>query len=168
MRDPREIERLFKAHFARMHRLALAMVRDDELARDIVHDLFASLLDTGAADTPVPTEGYLLRAVRNRCLNHIRDLGIRERIMNLYLPTVDEYDSEVWPDEETIAVLRSAVASELTPQGRAVVEMRFGRGMKFGEIASAMGLSETAVYRHMHTALARLRAKLTRESCEGS
>lgn len=162
MRDPREIERLFKTHFGRMHRLALAMLHDDDLARDIVHDLFASLLDAGEADVPVPSEGYLMRAVRNRCLNHIRDLGIRERIHNLYLPGVEEYETEDWPDEETLATLRDAVESDLSPQGREVVEMRFGRGMRFSEIAAAMGLSETAVYRHMRNALARLRQSLER------
>lgn len=40
-----DIERLFKANYERMLQLALAILHSDELAHDIVHDVFASLLD---------------------------------------------------------------------------------------------------------------------------
>ena len=39
-----EIERLFKTHYARMHRLGVAILHDSDVARDVVHDVFASLL----------------------------------------------------------------------------------------------------------------------------
>lgn len=92
-----EIERLFKTHYVRMHRLGVAILHDSDLARDVVHDIFASLLNV--PDLSAVTCGYLLMAVRNRCLNHIRDCGIRSRIMALYLLDNGEYVGEKWPDE---------------------------------------------------------------------
>lgn len=141
-----------------MLRLAVGLLHDDDLARDIVHDVFASLLD-GERKILV-TGGYLLRAVRNRCLNYIRDCGIHQRITALYLLDEEEYDNEEWPDEETIARINAIIDSVISSQGRRVIELRFSSGMPFAEIASAMGLSETAVYRHLSNALKIIRKKL--------
>ena len=64
MTNGNDIEQLFKAHYAQMYRLAKALLHDDDLARDIVHDVFASLLD-GHTSLHV-SGGYLSNAVRNR------------------------------------------------------------------------------------------------------
>ncbi len=141
-----------------MYRLAVALLHDDDLARDIVHDVFVSLLDV-TRDTLI-SEGYLLRAVRNRCLNHIRDCEIHQRIANRYFLENDEYESEEWPDEETIARIYSLIRSEISPQARRVMELRFSEGLPFSRIAASMGISETAVYRHLSHALTIIRKKL--------
>lgn len=43
------IEQLFKAHYNRLFRLAFLILRDEDAARDIVHDVFASLLTATSA-----------------------------------------------------------------------------------------------------------------------
>ena len=158
MTNRNDIEQLFKAHYAQMYRLAVALLHDDDLSRDIVHDVFVSLLDV-TRDTLI-SEGYLLRAVRNRCLNHIRDCEIHQRIANRYFLENDEYESEEWPDEETIARIYNLIKSEISPQARRVMELRFSEGLPFSRIAASMGISETAVYRHLSHALTIIRKKL--------
>lgn len=134
-----------------MWRLAVALLHDDGLARDIVHDVFASLLDSGSkAEVSV---GYLLKAVRNRCLNHIRDCEIHQRIANRYFLENEKYEYEDWPDEDTITRIYSLISNDLTPQSRRVMQLRFSEGLPFSKIASEMGISETAVYRHLCHAL---------------
>ena len=158
MTNRNDIEQLFKAHYAQMYRLAVALLHDDYLARDIIHDVFASLLDS-----PIEilvTCGYLVKAVRNRCLNHIRDCEIHQRIANRYFLENEEYDSEEWPDEETIARIYCLIKSEISPQARRVMELRFSEGLPFARIAAVMGISETAVYRHLSHALTIIRKKL--------
>ncbi len=141
-----------------MYRLAAALLHDDDLARDIVQDVFASLLDT---PLQIPsTGGYLIKAVRNRCLNYIRDCEIHQRIANRYFLENEEYDSEDWPDEETIAQIYSFIRSEISPQARRVMELRFSDELPFAHIATTMGISETAVYRHLSHALTIIRKKL--------
>ena len=153
-----DIEQLFKANYERMYRFAVAILHDDDLAHDIVHDVFASLLDNTSYSAV--TESYLLRAVRNRCLNHIRDCGIHQRVENRYFIENDEYDSEDWPDEETITKIYALIQSELTPQSRRVMELRFSDGLQFSKIANHMQISESAVYRHLSNALKTIRQKL--------
>lgn len=158
MTKKNDIEQLFKAHYVQMHRLAVALLHDDDLARDIVHDVFVSLLDVDPGI--LITGAYLMMAVRNRCLNHIRDCGIHQRIANRYFLENEEYDSKDWPDEETIARIYSLIRNDISPQARRVMELRFTDGLPFARIATAMGISETAVYRHLGHALTIIRKKL--------
>lgn len=142
-----------------MYRLAVALLHDDDLARDIVHDVFISLLD-GSSPGLLITGAYLMKAVRNRCLNHIRDCEIHQRIANRYFLDNEEYDSEDWPDEETIARIYSLIRNDISPQARRVMELRFTDGLSFARVAATMGISETAVYRHLSHALTIIRKKL--------
>lgn len=141
-----------------MFRLAAGLLHDDDKARDIVHDIFASLLDKGSA--PFTTGGYLMKAVRNRCLNHIRDCEIHQRIANRYFLENEEYESEKWPDEQTISRIYSLIKNNVSPQAQRVLELRFSQGERFARIATTMGISETAVYRHLSHALKIIRKKL--------
>lgn len=158
MTNRNDIEQLFKAYYAQMYRLAVALLHDDDLARDIVHDVFVSLLDV-TRDTLI-SGGYLLKAVRNRCLNHIRDCEIHQRITNRYFLENEEYENEEWPDDETIARIYNLIKSEISPQARRIMEFRFSEGLPFSRIAASMGISETAVYRHLSHALTIIRKKL--------
>ncbi|MBD5231670.1 MAG: sigma-70 family RNA polymerase sigma factor [Muribaculaceae bacterium] len=153
-----DIELLFKAHYAQMHRLAAVFLHDDDLSRDIVHDVFATLLSS--KPTFDVNGAYLLKAVRNRCLNHIRDCEIHQRIQSRYFIDNDEYDNEEWPDEETLVRIYSLIKTQISPQARRVIELRFNCGLHFAKIAELMGISQTAVYRHLSHALNIIRKKL--------
>ncbi len=147
-----------------MHRLAMLTLRDEDAARDIVHDVFASLLSAGPADVSAQ---YLLRAVRNRCLNYLRSLSSRQRFEELYIiegcETAQEdspLDSGA-PDEDMLSLMRSTVETDLTDACRRVVRLRFTGGLSYKEIASELSISEVAVYKHLRRAIDVLRLKLS-------
>lgn len=74
---------------------------------------------------------------------------------------MEEYDTEDWPDEETIAKMYAFIRNNISPQARQIMELRFSDGIKFSQIAEVMGISETAVYRHLSHALSIIRKKLS-------
>ncbi len=158
MTNQTDIEQLFKAHYAQMYRQAAAILHDCDLARDIVHDVFAKLIE----DTPgiLVSGAYLTAAVRNRCLNYIRDCEIHKRIHCFYFLENEEYDSDDWPDEETMARIQEIIRNEISPQARRVLGLRFSDGLPFASVAATMEISETAVYRHLSHALKIIRKKL--------
>ncbi len=153
-----DIEELFRTHYAAMHRLAMLILRDEDAARDIVHDVFESLLASCRTDV---SDRYLLRAVRNRCLNHLRNLTTRERIRQFYALDEQEISDEDWPDDETVALIHSTVANCLTEDCRRVVELRFTDGKSYKEISAILDISEVAVYKHLRHAIDVLRSKLS-------
>lgn len=153
-----DIEQLFKTHYPAMYRMALLILRDGDAAKDVVHDVFEALLTTRA---PAVTGAYLLKAVRNRCINHINSLSVHDRLKEFYSIDEQEFDDEDWPDDETIALIQSTVANELTEACRRVVNLRFTDGKSYKEIASFLGISEVAVYKHLRHAIDVLRLKLS-------
>lgn len=151
-----DIEQLFRDNFKAMLALANRIVHDEETARDIVHDVFASLL----SDCPDSvTSGYLLNGVRYACLNHIRDLSIRQRLQKLYSYEVEEIEDEDFCNEETAAWLDGVIESSLSEQCRKVVRLRFTARLTYREIAAQLGVSEVAVYKQLRHALNVLRQK---------
>ena len=80
MTDQGELEALFKQHYRRMYRLATILLHDDVESKDVVHDIFARLLDDYRDLREETAESYLLTSVRNRCLNVIRSRQIQERV----------------------------------------------------------------------------------------
>lgn len=158
MTTTNDIEQLFRTHYVEMHRLAMLVLRDEDTARDIVHDVFESLLRSGLTDV---SGQYLLKAVRNRCLNHIKSLSVRDRMKELYAVDEQEIADDEWPDDETIAMIHSTVANDLTDACRRVVNMRFAEGMSYKEISATLGISEVAVYKHLRHAIDVLRLKLS-------
>lgn len=154
MTNTNDIERLFRSNYSVMYALAFRIIHDRDLANDIVHDIFASLLSVGSGNIDT---SYLLKAVRNNCLKHIRDLSIRERLNGLYALEQDNPGDEEWPDEEDIAKMNSIVDNMLSDQCRRVVRLRFAAKMGYREISEELGISETAVYKHLRHALNVLR-----------
>ena len=158
MTTTNDIEQLFRTHYTAMYRMAMLVLSDEDVSRDIVHDVFESLLNTGLTDV---SDQYLLRAVRNRCLNHLRGLSTKERILEVYALDEKEIADEEWPDDETIAKIHETVANDLTDACRRVVELRFTDGKSYKEIAEELSISEVAVYKHLRHAIDVLRSKLS-------
>lgn len=140
-----------------MHNLASRLLHDEDSARDIVHDVFATILATGQT---APTSLYLLKAVRNRCLNFIRKLSNGEKVKGLYSDNLSEIEDEEWPDDDTIKQINDSINSLLSEQCQKVVRMRFTEDMRYREISEALGISEVAVYKHLRHAIDVLRQKL--------
>ncbi|MDE5876823.1 MAG: sigma-70 family RNA polymerase sigma factor [Muribaculaceae bacterium] len=153
-----DIGQLFRTHYAAMYRLAMLILRDDNVSRDIVHDIFETLLISGRSEV---SEAYLLTAVRNRCLKHIRSFSAQDRMKAVYSVGEQEIAEEDWPDDDTIMLIQTTVSKELTEACRRVVDLRFTENKSYQEIADILGISKVAVYKHLRHAIDILREKLS-------
>lgn len=158
MATTKEIERLFRANYSAMLRLAVAIVHDRDAANDVVHGVFESLLAANPETTP--DTAYLMRATHNRSMNYLRDLNVRQRIVGLYTLEIenDVVDPAGIPDYERMNRL---INEHLSPQTSRVLRLRFYQGMKYAEIAATLSISEAAVYKHLRHAIEILRPLIT-------
>lgn len=70
----REIERCFRKYYRALCFYALRHVEDPDKAEDLVQDCFVRLLERELAfDSEAHMKNYLYAAVRNGCLNFLRD-----------------------------------------------------------------------------------------------
>lgn len=150
----KEIERLFRQYYVQMTRLARTLLYDDEEARDVVSEVFATLIK--ADITPKDIERYLLISVRNRCLNLIEHKSVRAKFEQAYTL---EMRSELEPtdDDDRLRRVMTYAEQNLTEQTLRVFRMRHLQGMKYQEIAEELGISRVMVYKHLTQAMEKMR-----------
>ena len=73
---------MFQQHYGQMIRLARRMLYDDEESRDVVSEVFATLMKLDIL--PKNIEGYLMASVRNRCLNLLEHKDVRAKFEHAY------------------------------------------------------------------------------------
>lgn len=160
MTDKKNLETLFKQHYRQMYRLATILLHDDAESKDVVHDIFAQLLNDSRNLREETAETYLLTCVRNRCLNVIRSRQIQERVQHLYLLNLE---TTVLPTDrlnEELKALYKGIELLEPPVCRDIVMLHFRDGITFKDIAIRLGVSETTVYKHLRRALNQLRTQL--------
>ena len=152
------IEQLFKTHYHEMCRLGIMLLHDEEEARDIVHDIFAQLLDGDIRFDQAKARSFLMTCVRNKCLNAMRNRSAREQALLFY--PLDDEAQELITHEQNIQALQEGI-QRLTPSiCRDIVLMHYRDGLTFKKIAAHYQVSETTIYKHLRDAMNQLRLTL--------
>jgi RNA polymerase sigma-70 factor, ECF subfamily len=160
--DEAAYDTIFRAWYAPLVRATQAIVRDGAVAEELVQDAMLELWRRREQlDTEGSPQAYLFRATRNRALNHLRHLAVQRRSAGELM--AEEARDASAPTElvaqELEAAVKEAIAA-LPPRCREVFEMSRSRGLKYAEIAEALGVTVKAVEANMGRALRILRERL--------
>ena len=157
MQDKKTIELLFRKHYGRMLLTARTLLRNQEEAEDVVGDVFETLMHSRQELDMNHVESFLLVSVRNTCLNRIRHKMAAERARR---QQTQEAAEEAYAELPLDDILHY-IANELKPQTKQVMMLRYNEGKKYADIASDLGISRVAVYKHLNKALKILKKQFT-------
>lgn len=159
--DKASFEQLFRNNYGKAYYLALRILHDDEASKDVVADAF-ELVWRRLQDSDVDKlSSYLLTAVKNVCLDYIRKQNIRSRYVQASVQAVGKQSfnpEEVDLHEEKIQTIMRSL-DELTPRTQQIVTMCYVQRKKYREVAEELGISESAVKKHIMQALSYMRQK---------
>jgi RNA polymerase sigma-70 factor, ECF subfamily len=160
--DEDAFDAIFRAHYPPLVGMAEGMLRSRAIAEEVVQDV---MLELWRRREELPIEeslrAYLFRATRNRALNHLRHVRVERRgepdaiAATVDLPTAPT----ALVEEEIDTALREAVAG-LPERCREVFELSRVHGLRYAEIAGALGISVKTVEAQMGKALRILRERL--------
>ena len=178
------IEQLFRQHYLRMYQLARVLLKDDAASKDVVSEVFADVLDgkaqlgldnetandkTIANEPSLPSSNagsYLLVCVRHKCLNLLSRQKMKDRVYHLLkadtspsIAPLEATIAEIDRETEKYEAILAYMDAELTPQTRKVLDLRFRQKLKYREIATELGISEVAVYKHLAQGIRKLKQK---------
>ena len=160
MTENNQIETLFKRHYARLYALAFSMLKDNELSRDVINDVFTEILTTRIVGEI--SEGYLSRSIYNHCLNTLRNMAVKERVTRCLKLEYDFVDDNVNGElDERLMLVQTVIREKLPPKCSQVMLLRYEERLSYKEIAEALGISEVAVYKHLKNGINYLRKHLT-------
>ena len=155
-----QIERLFRSEYGRMYRAAHILLGDEDETKDAVQDVFARLWDGDIALREESQRTFLLTCVRNRCLNIIAQRQRQKaNVVQLAMANVSD-ETETWlgqSDEELTAMVQQYIDQRLTPQTGRVIRMHYDDQQSYKEISSKLGISLSAVNKHIVQGLRKLR-----------
>ncbi|GLO13245.1 DNA-directed RNA polymerase sigma-70 factor [Pseudomonas putida] len=153
---------VFLAQRARMEALVSRRIGCRATASDLVQELFLRFwrrpeVKVEALDT------YLLRCAGNLAIDHLRSEGSRERLAEAAL-SVDEVTTSQAPEQalevdHDLQRIEAALRA-LPERTRQIFLLNRIHGCKYGEIAIAMQLSQSAVEKHMMRALEACKASV--------
>jgi len=145
-----EIHRLFKQHYAKMYRVARAILYDEQECEDVIGDIFENILHRHDVLLLDKEEGYLLKSVRNQCYKRLRHEEVKLQInKQLMTEQLSDTDSE----NERLTEIDEFVANHLSAQEQRIFRLRFNDGYSYEEIATSEGIGRVAVWKHLSHAL---------------
>ena len=154
MLEQRILEQLFRRNYSEMIHLASVLLGNDEEAEDVVQDIFLRVADS---DIPPKNDNYLLTAVRNACLNRIRQLQLHDKVKGL-MPIEDEADLQ--PIDKRLERLEDIVAyvdEQMEEPHRSIFHLRFDEDLTIGEIARQLGLNPNTAYKYLMQSIQQIR-----------
>ena len=141
------------------------LMRSDEIAEDIVQDIFIKIWQGREKLKEIDNfGGYLNILVRNHSFNLLRQLAHRQRTGEDIVLSFSDEDNNTQHTidyRETVRILEE-VLDNLPEQQKTVYSLCHLDGLKYEEAAAKMNISVATVHYHMKLALKNIRHHLIR------
>jgi len=152
---------LFDKYFERLFLFAVHIVFREDVANDIVQEIFIRLYEkSGDLNFESSLKSYLFNSVRNRCFNYLRDRKVEDRRMNLYAEACIWSDNIELVKEEDVMARIHDLLNILPDKCRDICRRRWVDGQPIEDIARKLDMSESTVRVQIHRGMEKLRKHL--------
>jgi len=162
--DKVAFESLFRSSYVSLVKYARTLLKDQDTSEEIVQDLFVRLWqERDSVRIESSFNGYLFRAVHNRCLHYIEHRKVVQRHAEQTITGLADHSED--PAEilhyKDLQRQVAAILERLPERcGRIFCMSRF-EGLKYSEIAEKLSVSIKTVEASMGRALREFRKELT-------
>lgn len=142
---------MFRQHYEKMYNLARYLLSDDDESKDVVSEVFTTILANNAVLMPESEEGFLMRSVRNRCLNLIAHKGVKERVTKLLIDDADVILSD--KTDGRLEQLMLLIEDLEPPIRKQIFRLHYLKEMSYQEVADKVGVSKVTMFNHLSQAM---------------
>lgn len=164
MEKETEFELFFKGNYYRFYYFAFQMIENKEVCRDIVSDAFEQTWPLFFQKEQFNATSYMYSLVRNKCVDYIRHETAKARYADFCLHMYHESDEDDTYEEMEQQISQIYhVLKKLTPKTRRILKMCYFQKMTYSETASELGISVSAVRKHIVNALKVFRTAIAKK-----
>ncbi|GGZ30524.1 DNA-directed RNA polymerase sigma-70 factor [Echinicola pacifica] len=147
---------LFSDYHLKVYQYANSLLKDPDLAEDMVQEVFIGLWQERIRLTKIDNfDGYLFTIVKRKSIDYIRKINSNHRLKE---KIIHQYCSISHPDFEFEEKgFLNNLKEVLSPQQKIIFELSREQGLSYEEIAEHMNISKNTVRNHMVKALENLR-----------
>ncbi|ACU04140.1 MULTISPECIES: RNA polymerase sigma-70 factor [Pedobacter] len=161
--DDQAFEQLFKAHFKALHAYALALLKDEDTAEEIVQTMFLKFWEKRELlNIQTSVKAYLYKCVYHDSLNFLKHEKIKTKYQDFASYTMNSHHEPASSKAEMteLEYQIGKALNELPEQCRTIFQMSRFEELKYREIAEQLGLSVKTIENQMGKALRIMRLKL--------
>ena len=162
--DSRVYEVVFKKYYPGLVAFVCRHVGDQDVAKDIVQDIFFKLFEISRSLTKeFYLKSWLYKDARNASVDYLRHLQVVDRhkfLMAEAMLASEEMDEEI--DEEVCDRVNRAIES-LPEQCRLIIKLNVIEGKKYLEIAEELNISINTIRTQVSRGYKKMREMLSRE-----
>ena len=160
--DERAFRELFNLYKERFYAVVLKMTGSDEVAEDIVQDVFMNIWSKRESLTGIENpSSYFFTAVYRRVYHHYRKTALERKLLQAVSArkeSVNTTDETVLANESSELI--SQAVAKLPPQQQLVFKLIKQEGLSRADIAQQLQISPHTVKNHLADALKFIRAFL--------
>lgn len=170
--DNRAYKYIYDHHYTLLCKIAYEFLKDDFIAETIVDDTIFHLWEIReTVDITTSLRSYLVRAVRNRCINHLNLEREKREVRFSVIDSQNEWINSVFPSDD--CPLASLLENELEQEinnaierlpdpCRSVFQKSRFEEKRYEEIAEELGISINTVKYHIKNAISCLKNDLSK------
>lgn len=153
--DERAFRKLFDLYNERFYAIALKMTRSDEVAEDIVQDVFMNLwIKKESLVNVVNPSSYFFTAVYRKIYHHYRSEALNRKFLHSMSPVeklADATEEKVLAHESETLI--SKAISQLPPQQKLVFKLSKQEGFSRADVAHQLNITPNTVRNHLADAI---------------
>lgn len=158
---------IFRQHEHRLYSLALRLTKSDQVAKDIIQEVFLKLWDQRTDIHSIHNmEAWLYRLTENKVIDFLRKVSADSRLKKMIweqLQQIVDESEQYMAAKEYNSIIQKAI-DQLPPQRRLIYQLNKEDGMNYQQIADELNISRHTVKNQLFTAVQSIRRFLTRHT----
>jgi RNA polymerase sigma-70 factor (family 1) len=168
--DENAFNGIYEAYSKPMYLKILSMVKDKDIADELLQELFIRLWDNRGKILPEKAfQSYLYTITKNLVYNYFRKVASDNSLIEqLLLRGTERYlnAEELLLNKETSELLKNAI-DQLSPQRKLVFELCKIEGKSYDEASKILGISVATINSHMTKSLQSIKSYLIKHQDTG-
>ena len=164
--DIKTFEKVFRQYYTPLKQYAFSITGQKEAAEEVIQDTFYMIWkDRGKIQILQSFHSYLYKSVRNRSLQYLEHLHVREQYQeNVLMQNISAVEPS--PDElleyKELEKILAQTLQKLPERCRQIFQMHRINGIKYKDIAASLSISVKTVEADMTKAYRALRKEVDR------
>lgn len=153
---------LFEKYYTKLYYSSLAIVRDEDDARDIVNDVFAHIWEKHDSFEDTVNSMYLYTSIRHRSLDLLKKKKVREKYLQACINAKENSFRIDDLDDDRLRAIKTVIDT-MPQKTKYVLDQCYMEEKKYMEVADDLGITRDGVRKHIVKALKILRNALLKD-----
>jgi RNA polymerase sigma-70 factor (ECF subfamily) len=153
--DRRAFRQIYSSHLANLYHFIFLFTKSKEVTEDILQEIFIKIWENRERITEVGSlKNYLFRAAKNKLLDNIRHLQVKQRVF-AEIRRTKHISGNTTRDEniyrEYYYLVQQAI-EKLPPKRKLIFQLNIENGFSQEEIAGQLNISKSVVQKQIYKA----------------